>query len=294
MTTVTQLLAQVRQRVSPGRRDALNKLAGNIGASDTTFTFTYDGIASKHRISIGLEDIYLWDVSTDTKTVSACERGFNGSTAATHTSGDVIYDDAEFSPFEILRAVNETLDALPGEGIYNFRTVDLTGSASTIGYDLTGVGDLLGVHRVRYKDYGSLGDWITVPREMWTVRQQMPTADFASGESLSVYQEVAAGQTLEVLYRAPFDALSALTDDVSTVSDQAPPASMTSLLVVGAALRLTQGRPSERARLDAQGQTRRPQEVTTNDTRAASSTLELEWQRAVQRAKREQLRRYGV
>lgn len=292
MPTVASLTEQVRQRLSPGQRPSLNKLATTIDADDTTFAVTYDGISERHRLSIDLEDIYVWAATAATKTVDDCVRGFNGSTAAAHTSGALVYDNAEFSPFEILRAVNETLQALPGEGIYKFTTVDLTGSASAVGYDLTSVGNLLGVHRVRYEDFGSQNAWVTVPREMWTVRQSMPTGDFASGESLSVYDSVAPGQTLEVLYKTVFTELTTLAQDVEAISGL--PASMHTLLIVGAALRLTQGRPSVRARLDAQGTTRRPEEVTTNDTRAAASPLELEWQRAIQRAKREQTRRHGV
>lgn len=292
MPTVAALTEQVRQRLSPGQRPALNKLGTTIDADDQTFTFTYDGIAANHRISIDLEDFYLWDVTPADKTVNACERGFNGSTAAAHTSGALIYDNPEFSPFEILRAVNETLQALPGEGVFKFTTVDLTGSASAVGYDLTSVGNLLGVHRVRYEDLGSQSAWVTVPRDMWTVRQSMPTGDFASGESLSVYDYVAPGQTLEVLYRTTFTELTTLAQDVEAISGL--PASMHALLVVGAALRLTQGRPTVRARLDGQGNTRRPEEVTTNDTRSAAAPLELEWQRGIQRAKREQVRRHGA
>lgn len=292
MTTVSELLDQVRQRLSPGRRDPIDKLAGTIDSDDVTFAWTYDApIANGTRVSIELEDILCWTADSAAKTVTACQRGFNSSTAASHTSGKLIYAEPEHSPFDILRAVNETLAALPGEGIYRFLTVDLTGSATTVGYNLTGVDDLLGVHRVRSKDLAGFGGWTPVTRDRWSVRQAMPTGDFASGEALFIYDEVSPGTTLEVLYRAPFVALDSLADDVET--DAGLPDSMHTLLVVGAALRLTQGRPSERARLDAQGQTRRPQEVTTTDTRSAASPLELEWQRGVQRARREQVRRHG-
>lgn len=292
MTTLAALIEQTRQRIRPGRRDTLNKLAAAIGTSDTTFAVRYDGLAPQQRISIDLEDFYLWDVAAATKTVAACERGFNGSTAAAHINGSLVHVNAEFSAFEILRAVNETLRALPGEGIYQFLTVDLVDSPTTIGYDLTGVDDLLGVHRVRSKDLAGLGGWTPVTREMWTVRQSMPSGDFASGEALFIYGDVSPGTTLEVLYRAPFQELEALNDDVE--DDAGLPASMHALLVVGAALRLTQGRALERSALDAQGVTRRPTEVTTTDARSAASPLELEWQRGVQRARREQLRKHGA
>lgn len=292
MATVAALVEQTRQRLRPGRRDTLNKLNGALTALSTSLVFSYDsGIASNVRYSVDLEDILGWDANKATMTATPLQRGFNGSTAAIHADGSIVYVNAEISAFEIFRAFNEVLAALPGEGIYKFSTVSLTANASRTGYDMTSVGNLLAVHKVRYKAVGGRLDYIPVPRNQWSVGQSMPTADFASAEALFVYGGMDPGQSVQVLYKAPFTDLTALADDVEAISGL--PSSMHALLVVGAALRLTQGRPIERAASDAQGDTRRPQEVTTNDTRLSMTPLELEWQRGVKRARKELIRRHG-
>lgn len=302
MTTVAQLVEQTRQRLAPGQRPVLNKLNGALTSGSTSATLTYDiqGVGPNTRVSIGLEDLHVWDATQATKIASPLQRGMYGSTAMSHADGSLVVVNGEFSTWEIVRAFNEVLAALPGEGVFNFLTVSLTSNAAKVGYNLTSVGNLLGVQQVRYSAVGSQSKYVTINRRNWDVDQALPTGDFAAGEALFIYEPIDPGRTLQVLYKAPFTALDTLTDaDLDDVvetqivgSGEPPPSSIGTLLSVGAALRLTQGRPVERSSSASQGQTRRPEEVSTSDTRLAASPLELEWQRALHRARREQKTRH--
>lgn len=295
MTLFSTLIEETRNLISPIRRDTIDKLSGAIDADGTTVTVTYgeNVIGAGKRLSIDMEDLHVWAGSG--KSASAVERGVNGSSASTHADGAVVYVDSSPSTYEIGRAINRKLAALPGEGVFAFPEVTLTGSATLIGYDLTGTTNLVAVHRVRYDNYGPSDDWPIVKRDQWRLDQAANNTDFPSGMSLMVYDDVPPGRTINVTYKAAFTALNlttaGLAQDATTISglpDYAVP-----LLSLGAAILLTAGRPTERAAIDAQGQTRRPQEVTTSDTRLAASPLQVEYQQTLRRVKAEQIRRYG-
>lgn len=285
MPTVRAYLEQTRQRLSPGRRDVLNKLDGAIAnGTATSFTFAYDaGVVAGTRVSVGVEDIHLWEASS--VVASPVERGINASTAVAHADDLVVRMDPEFSDWDILRAFNETLHALPGWGVYKYDKVNLTSNAAKVGYNLTSVTDMFDVFRVRYEVPGGEDAWVDIPRYThalggWRSYQNESTDDFASGEAIMVHGHVPSGQRLQVHYRAPFTQFAFATDadlddDIETQSSLPPFAHP--LLAVGAAIRLTQGRALQRSDLSAQGATRRPDEVTTGDTRAAGDPLTREW-----------------
>ena len=66
-------------------------LSANITAADTSFTVasgTTFGYAFPLVVRIGSEDIYVQYVSGNT--FSGCTRGYNGTTAASHSSGDTV------------------------------------------------------------------------------------------------------------------------------------------------------------------------------------------------------------
>jgi hypothetical protein len=281
----------VFRKLYVGRRPTLNKLTSTIDADDATLQLTYSatGIAAGARIAIGLEDMHVWEVDGTTLTV---ERALGGSTAAAHTADDVVYVNPMFTSFEVLTAVNEVLDALPGLGVVQFKTVDLTSDPTVVGYDLTSVGDLLRVHRVSFRALGSELRWPVLPRAYWSVQQKSSTSDFASAESLFLHVDIDPGVTLRVMYQAPFVNLSTLADNVATVAGM--PVEQHHLLAVGAAYRMLLGRPVARSSMDGQGDTRRPGEVSTSDTRAGALPITQEWLTAIQSAKRDQTRKYGL
>lgn len=293
MTTLEQVVTRTGQKLNVGRRDTLNKLATTINSSTTTVTLTYDiaGVSPGARVSIGLEDMHVWETTATSKQLTV-ERALGGSTAAAHTSGDLVQVNPTYTAFEILTAVNEVLELLPGWGVYHFKTVDLTSDASTVGYDLTSVTDLLRVHSVRYRSLGTDENWPVVQKSLWSVQQKAATSQFASAEALFIRGTMDPGRTVRVLYQAPFTALAALSDNVETVAGL--PADAHSLLSIGAAYRLTLGRPIARSSMHAQGDTRRPEEVSTSDTRTAAAGLFGEWVAAIEAAKDNQTRRYGL
>lgn len=291
MTTVAQAVEASFAKLYTSRRPTLNQLAADINDSTVTIPLVRDvvGLAGGVRVSVDLEDCHVWDVNATALTV---RRGHNGSTPAAHGSGAVVYINPEFSPYGVFAAMNETLLALPGSGVVQYKTVDLTSDPTKGGYDLTSVGDLLRVHRVSWRMLGPRSEWSPLPANVWRVEQKSLASEFPSGEGFFLNVDIDPGVDVRVLYQAPFSPLTSLTDDVEAVSGL--PASAHNLLHVGAMYRLLLGRPVARSSPDGQGDTRRPGEVSVNDSRSGAVGIQQEWLQAVRAARMDQLRKYGL
>lgn len=289
MTTVADLIEQTRQRLQPNRRPQLNRLTSPVAPTDTALTFDFDTqVTNGSRVSLDLEDLWIWTGSGTS--ADSVQRAMNASTAATHQAGTLAYMNEPYSAWDILRAINEVLFDLPGEGVYTYPTVSLTGSAINVGYDLAGVTNIIEGHRLHYSSRGGLSRWVPIQEHLWEVRQSVPVDAFPSGNALFVYAAVDPGQELQLLYRSGFGSLAALTDDpTSTGLD----ATNLSLLVIGAAIKLTEGRAIDRSDMHTQGDTRRPAEVSTSDVRTAPAQLYSAWANGIKSARLEQVRRFG-
>lgn len=259
MTSANQIVDRVTTQLLSGQREEHNRLGGALTTSATSVSFDFDlgGIKQGAVLSVGAERLYVWSVSEATKTATV-QRGWAGTTAATHDSGALVTVNGRFPADVVLDRVNDELRSLssPLNGLFKMSTVDLTFNAAVEGYDLTGVTSLLDVYDVRYKQAGATKDWPRVHH--WDFAASMATAEFASGYALWV-PNGEPGQTVRVWYKAPFTVLSSLSDDVETVSGLS--ASAIDLLEIGALVRLSATRDAKRNFIESQPQPRRSEEV---------------------------------
>lgn len=270
MTTFAEVIHRTRARLMTSQREAINTLAADPGASGTTVTFTnpvtfHNGV----RISVDLEDMHVVDVASS-GTSATVIRGVDGSTAAAHTAGVVVHINPVWTNYQISLGVNDELHALsaPTNGLFRIRTVDFDYQPAVAGYDLASLEDYLDIWRVRYDTPGPTNDWPVIPRSMWRVDRAADTTDFASGTALILSQGGFPGQKVRVSYKASFDTLTALTDNVETTSGLHAQAH--DILSLGAALRLMSGYEAQRAYTTTQADTRYASEVPP---RTASGAL---------------------
>jgi len=273
VTTTNDLIQDTRQYLFSGQPEQLNRLSGDITNSATQMTFAFDisGIQGGVIIEIDLEQIFVFTTNSTSKQVTDCIRGYNGTTAAAHTSGAVVTVAPKFPTSRILRAINDDLRDLssPVNGLYQIKTVDITYSPAYAGYDLSLATDVLGIAEIRYKQSGSSRFWPQV--ENYALLRNMATSDFASGFALVVYEGGEPGLPIRVRYKAPFATLSNLTDDVLAISGL--PTTAHDLPPLGAAIRLAAGREVRRNFDEAQGEPRRAEEVPP--TAQVQATREL-------------------
>lgn len=295
MTTVSEVIATCRNDYlqTGGTREARNRLDGAIDASTTTLTVEFDpqGITDGAKLSIGLEDMGVWNANPSSRTATI-QRADYGSLAGAHASGDIVFVNAEPTSAQILRAINAELLSLssPGNGLFQMKTVDLSYNASLSGYDLSGVTNLNSVWAVRYRASGSEKYWPML--HDWEYQRDMASSEFTSTHAIFINQPAEQGQTVRVWYRSGFTSLFFLTDDILAVSGLHTEAH--DILSIGAAWRLTAGREVSRNITTSQGDTRRASEVPPGAQLGASRNMAAVRKQRIDEEKTRLARRYPV
>lgn len=275
MATGTDLIQETRRHVFSGDREQMNKLAGAITSSSSTFTATYSisGIQAGSVVEMDTELMYVWAADSSSKVVTI-ERGHLGSTAASHADLSLVRVNPKFSDFAIFKAINEELADLssPLNGLYQVKTVDLTYNATYRGYDLTGVTDVIDILEIRFESLGPDRYWPEIAQ--WSLSRNMSTSEFASGLALFLGEGADQGQAVRVRYKAPFVALAAVSDNVTTVSGL--PATALDIPPLGAAARLVAPREVKRGFSEHQGEPRRAEEVPVgSQVRSAQALMAM-------------------
>ena len=243
-----------------------------LNDSETTVNFTHDtpGIVPGAIIEIGTELMYVFSVNATTNDATV-QRGFRGTTAASHSAGDLVTINPKFPAQLVLNAVNDELADLssPQNGLYQMKTVEFTYNIAQDGYNLTGVtDDILAVYQVTYTDDGSEDTEPVLPA--WSLRRDRNTASFASGYALVLHDDANSGQKVRVQYKTGFTALAATSTALSTVGLHTE---AYDLPTIGAALRLMSTRPVRREFIDEQGSSRRADEVPAGAISASMRDL---------------------
>ena len=270
MTTFSDVIERTRRRLMTSMREQVNVLSGAVNASDTALSFTYETrFTDGARICIDLETTLAKSTGTNTATVI---RGMDGSTAAAHDQGDFVYVNPTWTPFEIGQAVNDEIADLssPTNGLFRIRSDDFDYNPSTYGYELV-ADDFLSVWRVRYNTPGPEDTWPVIHPSMWRVDNAADTTNFPSGVQIVLGEGGFPGQKVRISYRAAFDPLVALTDDVLSVSGLHNEAH--DILSLGAAIRLLSGLEAQRAYSTAQANPRRADEIPPRTAVSALAPL---------------------
>ena len=242
--------------------EELATLGDGMTVDQATISFTLPsatpvGVVAGATLEVGTELMYVFDVATNgTVTV---QRGYKGSTAATHDANDLVTINPKFPAYQVLDALNHELRDLssPQNGLFQIKTVDLTFASAQDGYDMTGVtDDILSIYQITYSDPGSENSEPVLPE--FTLRRNRNTSSFASGYALILHADAWPGETVRVQYKTGFGTLSNTTTALSTIGLHSE---AYDLPVLGAALRLMSSRPIRREFLDEQGSSRSSEEV---------------------------------
>jgi hypothetical protein len=269
MTTVATVLNRASRQMLAGVVEERNKLASSLDSSTTSVVLSYDlgGFRAGSVFEIESELFYIWEANTASKTLTV-ERGFNGTTAASHSANVLATLNPRFPRAQMLDSVNAELDDLSStmNGLFRVVTADLTYNGSDRQIDITSSGTIIELldARLRY-----LADDHPV---LNAVRLQtgLPTSDFASGNTLVFDEPVMAG-TVRVRYKAPFVRASSESSDLTT--NCFLPATCDDIVETGVILRMMNGREIKRNFVESQGDTRRADEVPPGATRDSITNL---------------------
>jgi hypothetical protein len=269
MSTAGALLDRVSRQLLSGTIEERNKLASSVDSDDTSFVMSYElaGLRAGTVFEVDSELIYVWEATSGNKTLTV-ERGYGGTTAASHTAGAIVVLNPRFPKAQMLEALNQDIDDLssPLNGLFRVvsANVDYNGADRQINLtSATSIIDLLDV-RLRY-----LATDYPVIRKV-RLQRDLPTSDFASGFALVFDESVMAG-TLRVRYKAPFVRVSTISDSLQSVANL--PVTMEDILEMGVMSRMLSTREVKRNFIESQGDTRRSDEVPPGAMRDSFSNI---------------------
>lgn len=253
---LSDLISETRRILLTGQREERNLLASDITSSTTTISLsrTAGPVVTGAKLSIDLEDIYVWDITGSE--ITFCTRGDFGSTPAAHLASTLIHVNPKFSNFDIFTAINDELNDLssPSTGLYFISTVELTYNPSIQGYPFTDT-SILDVYEVRYSVPGPSREY-PLSKDYELSRDM---SDEFTSTSVIFIRDAYPAHTVLVKGKFAFTPLPAtLSTAISTTN---LPASAYDILSIGAAYRLSIPREVKRNFEEVQGDTRRASEV---------------------------------
>jgi hypothetical protein len=229
----------------------------------TAVTTTISSSASPTSLSLGstdnvgkgiveIDEELLWidtyDRVGNTATVAPYGRGYLGTTAATHSADAKVTISPTFPRFTIKRAINDTVNAL-GASIFAAATTTITSNAAVAAFKIPATGDSLNIRNilaVAYQSIGASKEW--VPIRSWRFDNNANTTAFSTGQTISIYDRVPSGRTIQIVYSkdptvftttidATYTTLTAINNqDFATITGL--PESCKDLTILGATYRL--------------------------------------------------------
>lgn len=272
-TNVHGLINKVARYVQPGVSGLLNRLSDAVLSSDTDIPFEFEnnGTYRGAWLGIGLEKMHVWDYDAGTKTATV-QRAMDGSLAAQHEAGDLVYIHPRWTRYEMAVALQDEIRSWP-TSLYAIGAYDLSVTSTQRDYDLP-IESF--THILEVSAYTTVVNVMTTqgPTDItdYDVLTNQSTDNYPSSNAfIANYPQLFSG-TLRILYAKPFST-SSWTED-TTVGEIGLTPPMEDVCVLGAAARLLPSAEIQRSDTQAQGQSRLSEEVPPNYALQTARELE--------------------
>ena len=215
------------------RQDRTTHLTANLTSSGLSLALGSVSNIGKGVVEIDDELIWLdsYDRVSSTATAAPYGRGYQGSTAATHSINAKVTISPTFPKVSVKKAINDTIKAsYPQLYGVDRTTFSLTATQST--YALPSAAET--VLAVSWDTPGPTGEWI--PVKNWRQDSQANTTAYPTGQTIGIYDRITPGRTVQVVYTKEPTALSNNADVFETVTGL--PSSTKDVIVYGASYRL--------------------------------------------------------
>lgn len=233
MTTFNELTDDVLSMLRGYVRsqESVTALNGSMTSTATTLTVDNGGRLGMGRAEIDDELIYVDSVVTNTVTLQPWGRGVDGTTATTHADNAKVTFNPLFPRHYVKRAINDTISSigveLKGTDVHTFTFLSAVNT-----YLLPA--NAKSLYQVTWKTVGPSGRWEVARR--WQIDTDANTTQYATGKTLTVWDPIVPGRTVQVKYLKEPTPLSAGSDTLETTSGL--PASCRDVVALGTAARL--------------------------------------------------------
>jgi hypothetical protein len=214
-------------------QDQSTYLTQSATDSDLTLKIADTSAMSRGLVEIG-DELLMVDTVDDVSlnmVIPPYGRGFRGTTASAHASGERVVSAPMFPRFLVKRAINEAIRSVYPE-LFAVAETTFTYNAAKNTYEMpAGTLDILSVS---WQTTGPSKEWL--PLRRWRLDRHANTTAFTSGASLSVYDGITPGRTIKVVYTSEPTGLT--NDDDDFVTTTGLPISCEDLIRLGAAYRM--------------------------------------------------------
>ena len=281
-TTFTDMINEVSINLSGYtlQQDRATHITANVVADASTIAAPITlALASTDSVGKGIIEIdeeLLWvdtyDRVGNTATIAPYGRGYLGTgpsvnVGVTHLAGAKVTIAPTFPRFVIKRAINDTITAI-GSSIFAASTTTITSNAAVSAFRLPATGNSLNIRNILAVAYQSLGaskEWI--PLRTWRFDGNANSTAFTSGQSISIYDFIPSGRTVQIAYATDPIPFTANGEDFATKTGL--PESCKDLVILGATYRLLSNLDPARASMVS------PQADETDSKRPYGSSQSL-------------------
>jgi hypothetical protein len=264
MSTFAQLVDEVRTNLSGYtlRQDRITYLTNPGGINTTALDISIGNSENLAKGVIEIDDELIWINTFDKNnlTLNAIPgfgRGYGGTTPSPHAQNSQVTLTPTFPKVNVKKAINDTINAFYPK-LFQVASTTFTFNAAQITYPLPD--DARDVMFISWQTPGPSREWLPVNR--WRIDRMANTAAFNTTRTLSLYDKIVPGRTVQVYYSTIPNTLTNANDDYATVTGL--PESSRDVVTLGAAARLLSYLDTGRINLSSA-------EADINDTKLPST-----------------------
>ena len=235
MTTYNEMVEEVLINLEGFtlRQDRTTYLTTAIDSDDLTLSLASGDNIGKGIVEVDEELIHIDSVDRSDRSavISPFGRGYRGTTAASHALNAKVTFSPSFPRLSVKRAINDTIRAVY-PNIFGVTSTTFTYNAAQTTYSLPANAET--VLAVSWDSIGPSGEWIPIRR--WRQDPTAASSEYATTNSISIYDALVPGRTVQVIYTKEPSALSSASDVFTTVTGL--PESTRDVIIYGAAYRM--------------------------------------------------------
>ena len=235
-TTLIDIMNDVQMDLSgfTYRQDRVTYLTQSATTSALTLYVASTENIGKGIIEIDDEMILVdaYDRQSNTLIVAPFGRGYNSTTAAAHDANAKVIITPTYPRAAIKRAINDTVNAVYPK-VFAIGSTPVSFLASRTTYEVPA--PAIQILSMAWQSVGPTKEWL--PIRQWRWDPIAYTSSFTSGRTVSIYDNVLPGRTINIVYAKLPTVMANLTDDFESTTGL--PTSMRDVIIYGAAWRLS-------------------------------------------------------
>ena len=238
MSTLNEMVDEIKSNLQGYtlRQDRISYLANPAGLTTTSSEIAIGSSSNLAKGIIEIDDELIW-IDSFTKANSTLNvipgfgRGYQGTSPAPHSQYAQVTLAPTFPRVAIKKAINDTINSL-FPNLWAVTSTTFTYNASVTTYALPD--DLESILYLSWQTTGSSQEWLPINR--WRSDGMANAATFNTTNTVSIYDSVQPGRTVQVWYTTTPDTLDNNSDDFADVTGL--PQSAQDVVTLGASYKL--------------------------------------------------------